>query len=132
MTTVLAGILVILAVYAGRYVRSTMPVHSIKRLDQRGMQEMAQNDGELRLVDLRDYLDFERHSLPGSLSLPLGRLPFTWNRVLNKGNRVVLIDEDYSRIRTASRKLQRKGIEPAGYFIMGQAKRECCTFGTCA
>lgn len=121
----------VLIIIAGYSLRNAIPVRSMKLLDEDAFREIVRGYSGFRLVDTRDYMEFERHSYPHSVNLPLGRLPFTWKRVLNGEDRIVLIDESYSRIQSAARKLKRAGIQAEGYYVIRDEKTVRCSLGRC-
>lgn len=64
----------------------------------------------MKLLDVRDAMDYEACHVNGSINISLGRLPALWKKELSPEDSILIIaDRDYER-RSAARILRRRGF----------------------
>ncbi len=90
--------------------RELWPVSSLRYVDAQEWEEALQNESSLKLLDVRDSLDYQQGHVPGSINLSLGRLPYVWQKELSPDNPVVILSESRYQSHKAARLLHKRGF----------------------
>nr|WP_275983597.1 rhodanese-like domain-containing protein [Paenibacillus hamazuiensis] len=107
MAIVFALVVLVLASWG---LRRIWPAKGLNWVDPQSWKEAIDRNSEMKLLDVRDAMDYEACHVNGSINISLGRLPVLWKKELSPEDSVLIIaDGDYER-RSAARILRRRGF----------------------
>ncbi|WP_127531637.1 rhodanese-like domain-containing protein [Paenibacillus kobensis] len=93
-----------------RVLYGLLPVPSLRYIQGKEEGETANNDLNVKMLDVRDASDYWKRNIPGSINISLGRLPYVWRKQLSIDDVVVILSPSRSHSRKAARILRRRGF----------------------
>ncbi|MVO98766.1 rhodanese-like domain-containing protein [Paenibacillus lutrae] len=114
MPVVLWGFILTLAAAAVWLIRSFWPLSGLNIVRSaasgtHAAQEIP-SDPSLKILDVRDSLDYDQCHLPGSINISIGRLPFVWDKELSPEEPVLILADSRRKILKAARVLKNRGF----------------------
>ncbi|MFO7263782.1 MAG: hypothetical protein A6D91_03800 [Bacillaceae bacterium G1] len=85
------------------------PVSGLQQIDARTLREKMQRREKLKIVDVREPVEFQAGHIPGAVNLPLGRLPYVAKKELHPEEEIVLVCRSGRRSMVAARRLRKMG-----------------------
>ncbi|GIP40829.1 hypothetical protein J31TS4_41090 [Paenibacillus sp. J31TS4] len=102
--------LLILPAAAGLWLlRRALPVPGLAKPDPAWLGEAAR-PAAVKLLDVRDALDYEAGHIPGSINISVGRLGYVWQKGLSPDEPVLILADRRSACYRAARILKRAGF----------------------
>ncbi|WP_052350365.1 rhodanese-like domain-containing protein [Paenibacillus gorillae] len=84
----------------------------------------------VKVLDVRDAVDYDNEHFPDSVNVSLGRLPFVWKTEFNPQDEIVIVADHIIAIKRAARILQRRGFRklyavrtPIAVYLKGEEQR---------
>lgn len=74
-------------------------------------ETLKNNNSTIKLLDIRDALDYQAGHVPGSVNISLGRLPYVANLDLAHDHSVIIMGNKDRRSKKAARILKKKGFQ---------------------
>ncbi|MBB3111088.1 rhodanese-related sulfurtransferase [Paenibacillus phyllosphaerae] len=113
--------------------RRFVPVRGLRQIGYEELNSMASpSAGDVQLLDVRDYLEFEQGHHHAAVNLSLGRLSTFWKRHLVSSRPLVVIGANRTEVYAASRFLRKKGFRSISFAYYGREARNhevcpsCC------
>lgn len=101
------------------WVRMLWPVKGLSFVDPMVLKDVSDVQINLKMLDVRDAVEYQKCHMDGSINISLGRLPFVWKKELSPDEPVlILADADYKSKR-AARVLKRQGFREI-YAVRGE------------
>ncbi|MCE5169035.1 rhodanese-like domain-containing protein [Paenibacillus profundus] len=86
------------------------PVAGLTYVTPAALCQFIQMDPTIKLIDIRDPVDYIECHIEGSTSIYVGRLPFVWRKELSTLDSVVILGSRSKEVRKAARILKRRGF----------------------
>ncbi|WP_339289817.1 rhodanese-like domain-containing protein [Paenibacillus sp. FSL E2-0201] len=93
-----------------RFLRYAWPVRSLSYIKAREVRVLAVQSLDMKMLDVRDAVDYEKDSIRGSINISLGRLAFVWQHCLSPDDSVLILAESYYKRNKAARILYKQGF----------------------
>lgn len=93
-----------------RFLRYAWPVRSLSYIEAREVRVLAVQSLDMKMLDVRDAVDYEKDSIRGSINISLGRLAFVWQHCLSPDDSVLILAESYYKRNKAARILYKQGF----------------------
>lgn len=90
------------------YYKRVKPVEGLKYIDQDLLCELK-NNPNVKILDIRDPMDFARNHIPGSINIYIGRLPYVSKKELTMNELIVIVSRSESHIKRGARVLKKSG-----------------------
>ncbi|GGH21864.1 rhodanese-like domain-containing protein [Paenibacillus segetis] len=90
--------------------RIFMPVRQLTFVDVSILKEPSDKVKTMKMLDVRDAVDFEQCHVEGSINISLGRLPFVWEKELSSGDSVLILSKSRYQSKKAARILKNHGF----------------------
>lgn len=88
------------------------PVHSLRYTDIQSFRNLAdESPANLKMLDIRDVVDYQVNNVPGSINISLGRLPYVWHKELSPEDSVLILSGSSIKNNRAARILQKQGFK---------------------
>ncbi|OMC99952.1 hypothetical protein BJP46_20660 [Paenibacillus odorifer] len=108
MVRILLSIIIVFSIL--RFLRYAWPVRSLSYIEVREVRELADQSLALKMLDVRDAVDYQKDSIRGSINISLGRLPYVWQHCLSPGDSVLILAGSYYNRNKAARILYKQGF----------------------
>lgn len=108
MFRIVLSILIVFSIV--RFLRYAWPVRSLSYIEAREVRELAVQSLDMKMLDVRDAVDYEKDSIRGSINISLGRLAFVWQHCLSPDDSVLILAESYYKRNKAARILYKQGF----------------------
>jgi rhodanese-related sulfurtransferase len=108
MFQILVSIVLILSIV--RFLRNAWPVRSLLYIEARDVRELADQTLDMKMLDVRDAVDYEKESIRGSINISLGRLTYVWQHCLSPDDSVLILAGSYYKRNKAARILYKQGF----------------------
>lgn len=103
-------LLVLLAVGMLWILRTVWPVSGLSFVDSRILAAAKEEMTTMKIIDVRDAVDYQKNHYPGSINISLGRLPFVWRKELSPGEPVLILADSRRKSIKAARVLRSNGF----------------------
>ncbi|HEY4430558.1 MAG TPA: rhodanese-like domain-containing protein [Paenibacillus sp.] len=108
MFQILVSIVLILSIV--RFLRNAWPVRSLLYIEARDVRELADQTLDMKMLDVRDAVDYEKESIRGSINISQGRLAYVWQHCLSPDDSVLILAGSYYKRNKAARILYKQGF----------------------
>lgn len=108
--TVRIILFVLLVMSLVRVLRYAWPVRSLSFVEARDVRELADQSLDMKMLDVRDAVDYEKNNIRGSINISLGRLAYVWQHCLSPGDSVLILADSYYKRNKAARILNKQGF----------------------
>ncbi|MEK5253318.1 MULTISPECIES: rhodanese-like domain-containing protein [unclassified Paenibacillus] len=108
--TVRIILFVLLVISLVRVLRYAWPVRSLSFVEARDVRELADQSLDMKMLDVRDAVDYEKNNIRGSINISLGRLAYVWQHCLSPGDSVLILADSYYKRNKAARILYKQGF----------------------
>ncbi|WP_375105240.1 rhodanese-like domain-containing protein [Paenibacillus sp. RS8] len=108
--TVRIILFVLLVISLVRVLRYAWPVRSLSFVEARDVRELADQSLDMKMLDVRDAVDYEKNNIRGSINISLGRLAYVWQHCLSPGDSVLILADSYYKRNKAARILNKQGF----------------------
>lgn len=108
MVRVLLSIVIVFSIV--RFLRYAWPVRSLSYVEARGVRELADQSLDMKMLDVRDAVDYQQDSIRGSINISLGRLAYVWQHCLSTDDSVLILAGSYYKRNKAARILYKQGF----------------------
>ncbi|MNO58938.1 molybdopterin biosynthesis protein MoeB [compost metagenome] len=108
MFQILVSIVLILSIV--RFLRNAWPVRSLSYIEACDVRELADQTLAMKMLDVRDAVDYEKDSIRGSINISLGRLAYVWQHCLSPDDPVLILAGSYYKRNKAARILYKQGF----------------------
>jgi rhodanese-related sulfurtransferase len=108
MFQILVSIVLILSIV--RFLRNAWPVRSLLYIEARDVRELAAQTLDMKMLDVRDAVDYEKESIRGSINISQGRLAYVWQHCLSPDDSVLILAGSYYKRNKAARILYKQGF----------------------
>lgn len=88
-------------------IRSFWPVNGLAFVD---LERASEETKTMKILDVRDAVDYRQSHFPGSINIWLGRLPFVWNKDLSLDEPVLILSDSRRKSMRAARILKNNGF----------------------
>lgn len=122
----LSAVLIVVAV--GFFIWRLRPVPGLTYISLSDVQPLTITDNRLKLVDIRDAVDFYEGHVQDAVNIYVGRMPYVWSRHMEQGDNVVLIGDRPMPIRRAARILRRRAGIRVRYAIIYTGRDEASSW----
>ncbi|CAH0121637.1 hypothetical protein PAE9249_04169 [Paenibacillus sp. CECT 9249] len=109
----MAIIIVLLMMTAIWFIRRIWPVTGVTYVDSVDsdmLQSRGNNRENVKIIDVRDAVDYETCHLSGAINISIGRLPYVWKKELSPGEPVLILADSPYKSKKAARMLKNKGF----------------------
>ncbi|OZQ58924.1 hypothetical protein CA600_30025 [Paenibacillus sp. VTT E-133280] len=93
-----------------RFLRSVWPLRSLSYVEARDVRELADETLDMKMLDVRDAVDYEKESIRGSINISIGRLAYVWQHCLSPDDSILILADSYYKRNKAARILYKQGI----------------------
>lgn len=90
--------------------RKYLPVNDLIFINPEDLKQIADENTSLKMLDVRDAVDYLDRHVSGSVNISLGRLPFVWSTELSTTDGVLIFGENSRQSKQAARILKRFGF----------------------
>lgn len=97
--------------------RRYIPISGLKRIELTDLEKVASFTKQAQILDIRDYMEYERGHFRGAINISRGRLSIYWERQLFPEQPLILIADRKTEAFLASRFLRRKGFRHITYVL---------------
>jgi len=101
---------IVIAFSIVRFLRSAWPVRSLSYVEARDVRELADQSLDMKMLDVRDAVDYEKDSIRGSINISIGRLAYVWQHCLSTDDSVLILADSYYKRNKAARILYKQGF----------------------
>lgn len=108
MFRILLSILIVFSIV--RFLRSAWPVRSLAYVEARDVRELADQTLDMKMLDVRDAVDYEKDNIRGSINISIGRLAYVWQHCLSPDDSVLILADSYYKRNKAARILYKQGF----------------------
>lgn len=108
MFRILLSILIVFSIV--RFLRSAWPVRSLSYVEARDVRELADQSLDMKMLDVRDAVDYEKDNIRGSINISIGRLAYVWQHCLSPDDSVLILAGSYYKRNKAARILYKQGF----------------------
>ncbi|OMD41202.1 rhodanese-like domain-containing protein [Paenibacillus odorifer] len=108
--TVRIILFVLLVMSLVRVLRYAWPVRSLSFVEARDVRELADQSLDMKMLDVRDAVDYEKNNIRGSINISLGRLAYVWQHCLSPRDSVLILADSYYKRNKAARILYKQGF----------------------
>ncbi|EXX86448.1 hypothetical protein BG53_06150 [Paenibacillus darwinianus] len=91
-------------------IRSFWPVNGLAFVDSGILESVSEQTKTMKILDVRDAVDYRQCHFPGSINISLGRLPFVWNKELSPDEPVLILADSRRKSMRAARVLKNNGF----------------------
>lgn len=92
-------------------IREMLPFRYLKQIEFDKILNKENDIITYKLLDIRDASEYHKNSLPDSINISLGRLPFTWQKYLVTDEYILILSDDIFKIKKAARILKNRGFK---------------------
>lgn len=103
-------LLLLLIIGIIRVLRYAWPVHSLTYVDVRDVPALADQSLVMKMLDVREAVDYRKDSIRGSINISLGRLAYVWQHCLSSDDSVLILAGSYYKRNKAARILYKQGF----------------------
>lgn len=68
-------------------IRMVWPVKGLSFVDPKVLKDVSNIQTNLKMIDVRDAVEYQKCHIDGSINISLGRLPFVWKRSFHRTSR---------------------------------------------
>ncbi len=86
------------------------PVGSLTYVGASRVCEIVDQSVAMKMLDVRDAVDYQKNNVRGSINISLGRLAYVWQHSLSPDDSVLILAGSYYKSNKAARILQRQGF----------------------
>ncbi|GIO60806.1 rhodanese-like domain-containing protein [Paenibacillus cineris] len=90
--------------------RNILPVHGLTPIHPDDLKVIARDQEDIKMLDVRDPVDYLREHENGTVNISLGRLPYLWKKELSTSEPVVILGGSSRQSKQAARFLKRVGF----------------------
>ncbi|WP_195724276.1 rhodanese-like domain-containing protein [Paenibacillus monticola] len=90
--------------------RQAWPVNSLSYVDVHRVRQGIEIPATVKLVDIRDAVEYQKDNVRGSMNISLGRLPYVWNKGLSPEDSVLILADNPCKSNKAARILHKRGF----------------------
>ena len=119
-------LLILFALITIRLLRYVWPVRSLSYVEASKVCELVQLKA-MKMLDVRDAVEYEKDNIRGSINISLGRLPYVWQHSLSQSDAVLILAGSYYKRNKAARILYKQGFRKL-YAVHGDLLRKQTTF----
>lgn len=101
---------ILIGLSVARVLRYAWPVHSLTYVEAGRVCEIVDQTVAMKMLDVRDAVDYQKDSIPGSINISLGRLAYVWEHSLSPDETVLIFAESYYKRNKAARILHKQGF----------------------
>jgi len=115
----------ILSVMLIIFYKRIKPVEGLKFIDAEILCEIKKNQN-VKILDIRDPMDFEKSHVPGAINIYVGRLPYVSKKEFDINDVIIIVSSSEYHIKKAARTLMKSGFYNfAGSLWIENEKRNC-------
>jgi len=103
--------------------RNILPVHGLTPIHPDDLKVIARDQEDIKMLDVRDPVDYLREHENGTVNISLGRLPYLWKKELSTSEPVVILGGSGRQSKQAARFLKRVGFRQL-YIIKNEPGRK--------
>lgn len=92
-------------------IREMLPARYLKQIEFENILNQENDAVTYKLLDIRDASEYHKNSLPDSINISLGRLPFIWQKYLVADEYILILSDDLFKIKKAARILKNRGFK---------------------
>ncbi|WP_339316680.1 rhodanese-like domain-containing protein [Paenibacillus sp. FSL R10-2734] len=119
-------LIVLLVITVVRVLRYAWPVRSLSYVEAREAHELADQSQVMKMLDVRDAVEYQEDSIRGSINISLGRLAYVWQHCLSSDDSVLILAGSYYKRNKAARILYKQGFRKL-YAVNGDFLRNKIT-----
>lgn len=93
------------------------PVKGLKSIDVQILCEKMTNQN-VKILDIRDSLDFEKGHIPGAINIYVGRLPYIGKKELHYNDEIIIVSSSEYQIKKAARTLMKSGFHNLASLVL--------------
>lgn len=86
-----------------RFLCYVWPVRSLSYVEASKVCESVDQSVAMKMLDVRDAVDYQKDSIRGSINISLGRLAYVWQHSLSSDDAVLILAESYYERNKAAR-----------------------------
>lgn len=90
--------------------RVNLPVRQLTFVNQSILKDTSDQVKTMKMLDVRDAVDYEHCHVEGSINISLGRLPFVWEKELSSDDSVLILSRSRYQSKKAARILKNHGF----------------------
>lgn len=91
-----------------KLVQRIVPIKGLKFLDEEAVMPFIDHPS-VKILDIRDPVDYEKGHLPGAINIYVGRLPYVSHKELTITDEIIIISSSLYHIKKAARILLKAG-----------------------
>lgn len=88
-----------------------LPVRHLKNIEFGKVLNQENDTISYKILDIRDASEYRKNSIPNSINISLGRLPFTWQKHLVADECILITSDNFLKIKKAARILKSRGFK---------------------
>lgn len=93
-----------------RLLRYAWPLRSLAYVEVNEVRELAEHTKDMKMLDIRDAVDYQKDNIRGSINISLGRLAYVWQHCLSPDDSVLIVAGSYYKRNKAARILYKQGF----------------------
>ncbi|WP_340007623.1 rhodanese-like domain-containing protein [Paenibacillus sp. FSL K6-0276] len=108
MFRIILSILIVINIV--RVLRYAWPIRSLSYVEVRDVHKLADQSLAMKMLDVRDAVEYQQDSIRGSINISLGRLAYVWQHCLSTDDSVLILADSYYKRNKAARILYKQGF----------------------
>ncbi|MHA6532134.1 rhodanese-like domain-containing protein [Paenibacillus sp. BAC0078] len=103
-------VIMLLVICALWFIRYLWPVNGLAFIDMEAMARSGEAYGAMKILDIRDAVDYQSCHMPSAINISIGRLPFVWNKEISPIEPVLIMSDSLYKSKKAARLLKKRGF----------------------
>jgi rhodanese-related sulfurtransferase len=92
-------------------IRIVWPVNGLAFVDSEALKNASEVTATMKILDVRDAVDYQNCHVPSSINISIGRLPFLWKKELSPNEPILIVSDSPYKSKKAARLLKKQGFD---------------------